>query len=69
MSKSQTPEQPQPQPEETVAAASRKRQFTAVAAATTVNVVLGVAANVLIGKVAAQVSDRINPQPKIESTN
>jgi hypothetical protein len=54
--------------EENVAPASRKREFTAVAAATTVSVVLGVASNILVGKVAAQVSNRINPPPKTEST-
>lgn len=67
MSKSQTTEPTQT--EENVAPVSRKREITAVAAATTVTIVLGIVSQQLIGKVAAQVSDRINPKPKTESTN
>jgi len=51
-----------------VAEVSRKREITAVATATTVTVILGVATNVLIGKISAQVHDRIAPKPKTEST-
>jgi len=66
VSKSQTTDQT---PVAENVAASRKREFTAVAAATTVTVVLGIAANVLIGKVGQKVSDRINPpKPETDST-
>lgn len=57
--------------DENVAPASRKREITAVAAATTVTIVFGIVANMIAGRLAAQVADRINPKPKteIESTN
>jgi hypothetical protein len=68
VTKSQTPEPTKT--EQTVATASRKREFTAVAAATTVTIALGIVSQVLIGKASQKVADKINPpKPQAESTN
>lgn len=56
----------QPQPEETVQQHSAKRNMSATVASTVVTVVLGVAANILIGKVSARVHDQIAPNPESE---
>jgi hypothetical protein len=45
---------------------SAKRQTAAVVASTTVAVVLGIAANVIIGKLSARVQNKIAPQPESE---
>ena len=45
---------------------SRKREITAVAAATTVTVVLSVAANVFISKLAGRVQNRIAQKTETE---
>ncbi len=52
--------------EETVPATSKKRQVAATVASTSVTILFGVAANVLISKVATQVHNRIAPKPADE---
>lgn len=46
---------------ETVPAVSKKRQFAASATSTGLTIALGILANVVIGKVAAKVQNRIVP--------
>ena len=56
---------PKTEPEETAVdtqTSSRKREVTAVATATLVTIVVGVASQVLTGKLAGLVQQKINPQ-------
>jgi NADH:ubiquinone oxidoreductase subunit 4 (subunit M) len=70
---SRKPTNEQPETTEEQVQPSRKREMTAVAAAAAVTVVLGMAANIAIGKLSAQVQNRIaskhQPANEIETTN
>ncbi|HEY2455578.1 MAG TPA: hypothetical protein VGI71_23785 [Scandinavium sp.] len=58
---------PQQTEQDETAAVSTKRQVTAVVATTAVTVALGLAANVLISKIAGRVHDAIIPEDKNDS--